>query len=210
MANATRSKPVDSGAPVVGRFESCDAGRVRSTRSCGPDRAMVLRAVVFGTLMHGCFTIGLPYLLLRGSPSLTAQNCACGLCRGLGYVLIVLGAVLYTLSGWELLFVSKVSAVPLDPPSRLKIDGLYGRVRNPLLLGVVLILFGEGAFFRSFALLLYASLYWLVIHLFVVLKEEPDLKLVFGDSYKRYCSQVPRWLPRLSRLGTRLPSMLFH
>jgi protein-S-isoprenylcysteine O-methyltransferase Ste14 len=34
-------------------------------------------------------------------------------------------------------------------------------------------------------------LYFLV----VILYEEPTLKHKFGESYRRYCKDVPRWIP---------------
>ncbi|WP_419162233.1 methyltransferase family protein [Candidatus Palauibacter sp.] len=83
--------------------------------------------------------------------------------------------------------------------SVLVTDGWYARTRHPLLLGVVLILLGEALFFSSAALLSYALAYWLWLTVFVVLKEEPDLRRIFDA----YCRDVPRWIPRPNRPAKR-------
>ena len=42
----------------------------------------------------------------------------------------------------------------------------------------------------------YALTYWLWLTVFVVLKEEPDLRQAFGVQFDAYCRHVPRWIPR--------------
>jgi protein-S-isoprenylcysteine O-methyltransferase Ste14 len=56
---------------------------------------------------------------------------------------------------------------------------------------------GQGLFFGSPGVLLYAAALALAFHLFVVFVEEPGLRRRFGPSYEAYCRRVPRWLPRL-------------
>lgn len=72
-------------------------------------------------------------------------------------------------------------------------EGVHGRSRNPLQLGVVVILFGESLAFESLALLVYAMLYWAWLTLYLVIVEEPALRRTLGDEYLRYCRHVPRW-----------------
>ena len=62
--------------------------------------------------------------------------------------------------------------------------------------GVVLVLFGEAALFRSTDLLLYTAVFFLVVNLFVILYEEPALRARFGESYEQYRRAVGRWIPR--------------
>lgn len=86
--------------------------------------------------------------------------------------------------------------VPLDPPKRFVVKGPYRFVRNPMMLGLLLVLAGEAALYRSRAVLLYLLLAMTVMHLFVCLWEEPDLQRRFGTPYDAYRKTVPRWLPR--------------
>ena len=86
--------------------------------------------------------------------------------------------------------------VPTVPPKNFIAEGLYRFVRNPMYIGVLLILFAEAILFRSAWILLYAALLWLALHTFAVMVEEPQLERRFGDAYRDYRAQTPRWLPR--------------
>ena len=55
-----------------------------------------------------------------------------------------------------------------------------------------MILLGEVLFFSSWGVLGYAVTYWLWLTAFVVLKEEADLRRVFGTQFDAYCREVPR------------------
>ena len=87
---------------------------------------------------------------------------------------------------------------PIDPPRNLVVSGLYRFVRNPMYVGVALVLLSEAALFGSFRLLEYALIVWAAFFLFVVAYEEPALRRKFGVSYQAYFEAVPRWIPRLT------------
>ena len=76
-------------------------------------------------------------------------------------------------------------------------NGPYRYVRNPMYIGVALVILGQACFFRSVHVLGYAVLMLITAHLFVVFYEEPTLERQFGKSYEEYRRTVPRWLPRL-------------
>lgn len=85
---------------------------------------------------------------------------------------------------------------PVDPPRELVIRGLYRYVRNPMYVGVSLIVLGEAALTRSRALLLYWAVFFAAVNVFVIGYEEPNLRRRFGESYERYTQRVGRWIPR--------------
>jgi protein-S-isoprenylcysteine O-methyltransferase Ste14 len=58
---------------------------------------------------------------------------------------------------------------------------------------VVCMLLSEATYFRSWALLLYAVLAWLLFHAFVLCYEEPRLRDKFGVLWEQYGRAVPRW-----------------
>jgi protein-S-isoprenylcysteine O-methyltransferase Ste14 len=82
------------------------------------------------------------------------------------------------------------------PTPAFVLAGPYVRMRNPLLAGVVLALFGSALTFGSWALAMLALATALAAHLWVTRVEEPRLERRFGAAYEEYLRSVPRWLPR--------------
>jgi len=64
-------------------------------------------------------------------------------------------------------------------------------------LGVALAIVGQAIIFRSLHVAEYALVMLLIAHFFVVLYEEPTLRLQFGESYEEYRRSVPRWIPKI-------------
>jgi protein-S-isoprenylcysteine O-methyltransferase Ste14 len=156
---------------------------------------LLLRAILFTLLMPGTVLILIPWLLLRGQPS---PNVWVVDPPGvLGCLLIAVGAgvLLYCIRDFAVF--GRGTLAPVDPPRKLVRVGLYRHVRNPMYLGVVLVLVGESIFFESRVLSFYATIMALVFHIFVVLFEEPSLRALFGSDYEKYRASVPRWIPRL-------------
>lgn len=119
-----------------------------------------------------------------------------GTARFLGVALGLPGILLYFRCAWGFAVVGSGTPAPIDPPKTLVVAGPYRYMRNPMYVGVLLILLGEALFFESAGLLLYTAFMFALFQLFIVLYEEPTLWRRFGDSYERYRSRVPRWLPR--------------
>lgn len=83
---------------------------------------------------------------------------------------------------------------PNGESSALVTAGLYRFTRNPMYLGMTLLVLGVALALGSLSALLAPIAYLLVIqHLFII-PEEQRLQGWFGDSYRQYCQQVRRWL----------------
>jgi protein-S-isoprenylcysteine O-methyltransferase Ste14 len=155
----------------------------------------LLKTGAAALFLSALFLVTIPWLIVRHSAATSLSQPAVIPIRLLGVALIAFGVYLYVWSVRRLL-ARATSALPGVAPTNLETAGWYGRVRHPLLLGVVAVLHGEAALFVSVPLLAYALLYWLWLHLFVTLKEERDLQRAFGNAYSAYMQQVPRWIPR--------------
>ena len=83
---------------------------------------------------------------------------------------------------------------PVDPTKKLVITGLYKLSRNPMYVGVLMILIGEVIFFQSYQLLIYLLLVFSAFNIFILLIEEPRLRKDFGEEYNLYCQKVRRWI----------------
>ena len=114
----------------------------------------------------------------------------------MGAVLIAVGVALLSWTVWLFHITGKGTLAPFDPPKRLVVRGPYRHVRNPMITGVVSILFGEALVLRSPGLLVWAVTFVLFNMIYFPLVEEPGLSKRFGPSYDEYRGNVPRWLPR--------------
>src|SRR5262249_16450759 len=74
-------------------------------------------------------------------------------------------------------------------PKNFVAVGPFRYVRNPMALGAVAYLIGLALLLRSASSLAFAALVFAVLHLFIVLVEEPGLAKRFGQSYLDYKSQ---------------------
>jgi protein-S-isoprenylcysteine O-methyltransferase Ste14 len=84
---------------------------------------------------------------------------------------------------------------PWDPTRHLVVEGPYGVVRNPMITAVLAVLLGEAALFGSLGLLLWGAGFFVVNHAWFRFYEEPGLEERFGEEYRAYKAEVPRWLP---------------
>ena len=85
---------------------------------------------------------------------------------------------------------------PWDPPQHLVVRGPYCYVRNPLVEGVFCVLLGESLLSGSFALLLWFFFFVSMNLAYTPLIEEPELLSRFGEPFRSYMKNVPRWLPK--------------
>jgi protein-S-isoprenylcysteine O-methyltransferase Ste14 len=118
-------------------------------------------------------------------------------------VLRVMGALLMA-AGFALLMETFVrfaiqgigTPAPVYPTKHLLVKGSYRHVRNPMYVAVVSLILGQALVFGNVQIFVYALCAWLVMHLFVLMYEEPTLRRTFGHDYKNFCANVPRWIPR--------------
>jgi protein-S-isoprenylcysteine O-methyltransferase Ste14 len=123
---------------------------------------------------------------------------------GVGSVLLVLVGVALIAAGFALwvwtvrLFmrIGKGTLAPWDPTRHLVVDGPYRRVRNPMITAVLAVLLGEAALFGSPGLLIWFVLFLGINWVYFVVYEEPGLERRFGEEYRAYRRNVPRWIPR--------------
>jgi protein-S-isoprenylcysteine O-methyltransferase Ste14 len=113
---------------------------------------------------------------------------------------IPLMAIGLVVTGWSAVhFLSvKGTPVPFNPPPKVVTTGPYRYVRNPMLSGVFLFLFGLGFLLASISLVfLFTPLFilanvWELKHI-----EEPELIRRLGDEYAAYRRRTPMFLPRV-------------
>ena len=108
-------------------------------------------------------------------------------------VLLCVGTALLLACVREFYVAGRGTLAPWDPPQHLVTSGPYRLSRNPMYLGVDLILAGWCTLWGARALIIYAALFMIGFHLRVVLVEEPSARRRFGTEWEAYRARVPRW-----------------
>jgi protein-S-isoprenylcysteine O-methyltransferase Ste14 len=128
------------------------------------------------------------FALVTTMPQLFAQI------AGLGLLLV--GLWLFVSSLRRFASDGKGTLAPWDPPRQLVIRGPYRYVRNPMISGVVFVLFGEALMLLSGPHFQWALIFLLINSIYIPLFEEQQLKERFGEAYIEYSRHVPRLVPR--------------
>jgi len=108
-------------------------------------------------------------------------------------------AIGFLLVSWSVLHFLKVKGtpVPFNPPPKLVTTGPYAYVRNPMLTGLFILLFGLGFLFSSVSLVfIFTPLFILLNILELKTVEEPELEKRFGEEYLEYKKRVPMFIPK--------------
>jgi len=145
--------------------------------------------------------VGVPYWLSSaftaldtgwegGSLAAWPARLAGALSLGAGFVLFAWCVGLFARVGQGTL-------APWDPPRKFVARGPYRFVRNPMISGVALMLAGQALLRGSWVIAAWAGAFVLINHTYFVLLEEPGLERRFGESYRLYKENVPRWIPRI-------------
>jgi protein-S-isoprenylcysteine O-methyltransferase Ste14 len=146
-----------------------------------------------------------PGMLIVGYACYRGREALLGADLGTSWVLIGLALPLMVLSGIvrhqhrKHLSFRVLTGIPeLQPdgnPGKLLTDGIYGKLRHPRYVEIV-IGFTAWALFANYvgSYLLLAAV--LVALYMVVLLEEHELRKRFGEDYARYAARVPRFIPR--------------
>lgn len=114
-----------------------------------------------------------------------------------GVLLLVVGLILFSTSLRRFVTEGEGTLAPWDPPRRLVIRGPYRYVRNPMISGVVFVVFGEALVLLSRPHFVWGLIFLAANFVYIPLLEETGLRLRFGDAYVDYCRHVPRLIPRL-------------
>jgi protein-S-isoprenylcysteine O-methyltransferase Ste14 len=160
-----------------------------------------LRHLLAIVLLPFLVVVGVPYWLITAlSASDTRWSEGWFLAWPLQVGSAITIALGFTLLSWCMSLFAKIgqgTLAPWDPTRNLVSSGPYRLVRNPMISGVALMLLGQALWWGSWTVGFWACLFVAINHVYFVLFEEPGLEKRFGESYRLYKANVPRWFPRL-------------
>ncbi len=160
---------------------------------------MLLRHLLSVAALPFMVTIVIPVWLARrnGVSVGVAGSVPLMLLQVLGVGVLGIGLVLFASSLRRFATEGEGTLAPWDPPRRLVVRGPYRYVRNPMISGVILILFGEALLLLSRSHFMWALTFLAINAVYIPLFEEPQLAGRFGEEYEEYRRNVPRLLPRI-------------
>jgi protein-S-isoprenylcysteine O-methyltransferase Ste14 len=113
--------------------------------------------------------------------------------RLLGLIPMTIGFVLNLLAD-KALKNYQTTVKPFERSSALVTDGIFGITRNPMYLGMVLILFGVALLLGSVSPLVIVMLLAVLLDRIFIAPEEQKLERAFGDRFNVYGRKVRRWV----------------
>ena len=114
----------------------------------------------------------------------------------LGLLAAILGAWLSLASVSTMLRFGEGTPAPWEPTRQLVFRGPYRYVRNPMMIGIMLILLAEAFLLQSWGIAVWFAVFLLLNLIYLPHVEEKGLELRFGQAYREYQANVPRWIPR--------------
>ena len=111
-------------------------------------------------------------------------------------------AVGILLTAWSALHFLRVQGtpVPFNPPPKVVDSGPYRYSRNPMVLGVFILLFGIGFAVNSVSLVCFFTPLYVLVNVWELKQiEEPELVKRLGDEYVEYRRQTPMFFPGTGR-----------
>jgi protein-S-isoprenylcysteine O-methyltransferase Ste14 len=186
---ADTDRDARDGAPVRRNLLSPLLGRI----------PLLLRAAVYYVFFLAFILVLVPWLAHLLGKRFLPWEVEIGWGRLVGWVILGVFWLAYTLSSLALMRHGRGAYVEFDPPKQFVATGPFQWCRNPIAACVLGMLLGETLAFSSIGIFLLFAVGLPLAHLQVVLLEEPLLKERFGQTYVDYQARVPRWIPRWPR-----------
>ena len=143
----------------------------------------LLWVAIYGLLMKGC------------SLWLTSMTIGIPLANRLALALAGLG-LSFVLAGVRAVRRSQSTIDPRHPENTTSVveTGIYAVTRNPIYVGLLLLLGGWAVYLQNLAALGLEGLFMATLTHLQIRPEERFLEQRFGDAYLSYVRRVPRWL----------------
>lgn len=118
----------------------------------------------------------------------------------IGGLIVLLGGM--CLVSWTMVLFHRLGKGTLAPwasPKQLVVQGPYQFVRNPMIIGVILILLAEALLLNTRYIFYWAVVFFILNNLYFHYIEEKQLEKTFGQQYLDYKKKVPMWWPKFNK-----------
>jgi protein-S-isoprenylcysteine O-methyltransferase Ste14 len=142
-----------------------------------------LVTLIFGGAMYGA---------ARAFPRLTYEFPG----RVFAFIVFAAAGIALSIAGVALFRQQRTTVNPLQPDgaSAIVSSGVYSFTRNPMYLGMLLLLIGWGVYLTNAAAAVLLPLFMAYLTRFQIKPEERALLAKFGGPFADYMSRVRRWI----------------
>lgn len=106
----------------------------------------------------------------------------------------VTGGFLVMMWAWRQFRQRRLAICPTAKTDSLITGGIYRYTRNPMYLGMIMMMLGTAALVGTIPFYLAAVMYFLIMNQTFCRYEEDKLADAFGDEYESYRAEVRRWV----------------
>ncbi len=92
------------------------------------------------------------------------------------------------------LFQKHQTTLDITTSSYLITEGIFAKTRNPMYVGMILLLAGLSICFRNMFSLLCPATFFILMHILFIPKEERLLEEEFGQEFNEYKRKVRKWI----------------
>lgn len=116
--------------------------------------------------------------------------------QGIISLIILIVGLLIVVAAVRLFAKHKTIVNPMTPKktTSLVTEGVYGYSRNPMYVGLFLIIGSSSLYFGTWVGLITLLLFVIIINSLQIKPEEKAMRELFGDEYEVYMTKVRRWI----------------
>ncbi|MEI2302287.1 methyltransferase family protein [Ensifer sp. MJa1] len=161
------------------------------------------RNQLFPAIIVALFLLAPPPTLVSGGPALTLAKDLCA-------VLVILAglALRATVVGYK--YIQRGGLKKKVYAKDLVTEGMFGICRNPLYVGNMLLYSGVFLLHGNLLLVIVGIGLFAFMYQCIVYAEEAFLEKTFGEAYRAYCRDVPRWAVRFGKFAESTEGMTFN
>lgn len=148
-----------------------------------------MRKIILPPIMLIICLIGMIALHKYGETT----NAVTGALKNFGYLLIALGIAL-PIWGAQIFKRVETNIIPYKSPDKLVTEGPFRFSRNPMYLGMLLVLIGVSIRLGVMESLYFVALFFAVANWWYIPFEEAKMTTVFGEQFTDYKKRVRRWI----------------
>jgi protein-S-isoprenylcysteine O-methyltransferase Ste14 len=111
----------------------------------------------------------------------------------IGVIFFIAGAI-FALAAKRLFIKTNTPILPEATPEKLHTLGIFNYTRNPMYVGIVIGLIGIAVTTGFLVNLFFPFIYFIIMNIYFIKKEETNLENEFGERYNEYKKETRRWV----------------